>query len=110
MILTCVVYLCTFTRDIVFDIHFCSTLLNCGANAHSVLKRQTKTPLSKKKLQFDLEPVDELGTTSEVRPEVSPDLPHNCREKRKHEINTEINNCSFLNGFLSYMLIFAAGK
>ena len=56
---------------------------------HSALKRQTKTPLSKKKLQFDLEPVDELDTTSEVRPEVSPDLPHICREKRKHEINTQ---------------------
>ena len=45
-------------------------------STHSALKRQTKTPLSKKKLQFDLEPVDELDMTSEVRPEVSPDLPH----------------------------------
>jgi hypothetical protein len=30
-----------------------------------------------------------LDTTSEVRPEVSPDLPHISREKRKHEINTQ---------------------
>jgi hypothetical protein len=30
-----------------------------------------------------------LDTTSEVSPEVSPDLPHICREKRKHEINTQ---------------------
>jgi hypothetical protein len=33
--------------------------------------------------------VDELDTTSEVRPEVSPDLPHIYREKSKHEINTQ---------------------
>ena len=30
-----------------------------------------------------------MDTTSEIRPEVSPDLPHICREKRKHEINTQ---------------------
>jgi hypothetical protein len=46
--------------NFLFDIHSCSTVL-----------------------------IDELDTTFEVRPEVSPDLPHICREKRKHEINTQ---------------------